>query len=62
MKKRKSHALCHVAWQASGYMAEGKWGQRKSKKAQSTKVSLVKLLARIPNKKKIEEPEKVMLF
>lgn len=50
-KKRKSHALCHVAWQASGYMAEGKWGQRKSKSAQSTKESLIKLLARIPNKK-----------
>lgn len=52
MKKRKSQALCHVAWQDSGYMAEGKWGQRKSKSAQSTKESLIKLLARIPNKKR----------
>lgn len=52
MEKRKSHALCRAAWQASSYMAEGKWDQRKNKKAQSTEGSLVKLLARIPNKKR----------
>lgn len=40
-------------------MAKGKWGQRKSKSAQSTKERLIKLLARIPNKKRKKNQKKL---